>query len=103
MGITAIAKERLFMKLVALVITIIILTNNHYAWAGLSKKMTIRGVIVEINKKQVTLFQRGQKVKVPKNSIPKSSIKMGREVTAVMDSQPILNAIRKKQKKKKSK
>lgn len=66
------------------------------AFSAIVGQAKVKGIIVAYDKKTVTLYQSGQKVKVPRTSIPSHfKIKGGNEVYALFDGEKIMKKLKK--------
>ncbi len=76
----------------ALVLAMLFSLTSH----GAIENAVIEGIVVSYDKKTVTLLQsQGQRVKVPRKSIPKNiKLKTGIKVEAVLDSEKLMKQIR---------
>ena len=56
----------------------------------------MEGMVISYDKKTVTISQRGKKIKVPRNSIPKHiKLKTGKMIEVPVDSEKLMNKIKK--------
>ena len=83
------------------VLILFILFFTHTTFTAVSETATIQGVILEYDKKTVTLLQNGRKIKVPRESIPSHfKIRKGNTVNAIVNSKMILKKMKQKNTKK---
>ena len=57
-------------------------SGSIMAWGSLTKTLTVSGYLVNINKKTITLSQRGVKTTLPRNLVPQNTrLALGHEIS----------------------
>ena len=83
----------------AIKLTLMLSLGSFYGHAFIVGPVKVTGVVVKYNKKTVILKSGGQKVRVPRKSIPKKfKLKTGKTVYALLEVEPLQSQMRKEAK-----
>ena len=79
-----------------IIIIFAVLVFSQTAFSAIVGSVKVEGTIVSYNKNIVTLSQRGKKIKVLRQSIPRYfKIRSGNEVYAIIDGEQLMKELKK--------